>query len=292
MVEGKGLTAYVFWGSAALVLLFSPRERAFLLRPASWALGFAGLAVPALWFTVVLGGAGQGTRMATELLSKLFAEGLGAYALKLVAYPAEVLARLLPLSGLAALFLWRRPAARRELAADPVLRTALAILLLAFLPYWLAPQSHVRYLAPILPLAALGVAVAIFRCGEPPLAVAAKWLWAAVALKLLLLTAALPWYQDHYRGRNYAEAAQAIVARTQGRPLYVTDVSASGLSVTAHLNLLRRPLPPLVWTPREWSEGYVIAYTDDPAQGRLAEHYRLGGDDLYLLCRGSACAPQ
>ncbi|HSD60685.1 MAG TPA: glycosyltransferase family 39 protein [Burkholderiales bacterium] len=288
----KGLTAYVFWGSAAFVLLFSPRERAFLLRPASWVLGFAGLAVPALWFTVVLGGGGQGTRMAAEIVSKLAAEGLAAWGLKLLAYPADVLARMLPLSLLAAWYLRRSPEARRELAADPVLRTALAILLLAFLPYWLAPQSHVRYLAPILPLAALGAAVAIFRCGEPAVAVTVKWLWAAVVLKLLLLAVALPWYQEHYRGRNYAEAAQAIFARTRGQPLYVTDVSASGLSVTAHLNLLRLPQPPLLWPPRDWGEGFIIARTDDPALGRVAERYRLGGDNLYLLCRGSACAQQ
>lgn len=286
----KGLTAYVFWGTAALVLLFGERERAFLLRPASWALGLAGLALPVLWFTLVLGGGGQGTRMVAEILAKLSAEGLAAWALKLAAYPAEVVARLAPLSLLAALFLWRRPEARRGLAADPLARTALAILLAGFLPYWLAPQSHVRYLAPVLPLAALAGALAIYRCGGRPMALTLKWLWAAVALKLALLAVALPWYQDHYRGRNYAEAAREIHARTQGRPLYVTDVSASGLSVSAHLNLLRRPAPPLQWPPREWSEGFVIARANDPALGRAAQHYRLGGDDLYLLCRGAACA--
>ena len=285
----KGLTAYVFWGSAAFVLLFSPRERAFLLAPASWALGLAALAVPALWFTLVLGGSGQGTRMAAEILSKLTAEGLAAWALKLAAYPAEVLARMLPLSLLAALFLWRSPGARRELAADPLLRTALAIFLLGFLPYWLAPQSHVRYLAPVLPLAALAGAVAIRRCGERPAAVTLNWLWAAVALKLAVVALALPWYQAHYRGRNYAEAARDIAAQVRDRPLYVTDVSASGLSVTAHLNLLRRPLAQLTFPPAQWSEGFVIAYTSDPALGRLARRYRLGGDDLYLLCRGASC---
>jgi hypothetical protein len=67
------------------------------------------------------------------------------------------------------------------------------------------------------------------------------------------------------------------------------NVSASGLSVAAYIDTARLPLPPLVIPPAQWSAGFVIAYEPDPQLGDIAEKYRLGGNDIYLLCRGDAC---
>jgi len=106
----------------------------------------------------------------------------------------------------------------------------------------------------------------------------------------LLVLAVFPYYQERYRGAGYAIAARQIFARTAGHPLYANNVSASGLSVAAHIDVLRLPQPPLVFPPAEWSTGFVMSYSADPALGEVAEHYRLGGNDLYLLCRGAACA--
>jgi len=33
----------------------------------------------------------------------------------------------------------------------------------------------------------------------------------------------------------------------------------------------------------------VLSYTPNPELGEVRYHYQLGGDDLYLLCRGAAC---
>jgi len=49
------------------------------------------------------------------------------------------------------------------------------------------------------------------------------------------------------------------------------------------------PAPPLTWPPAQWDDGFVIAYVPDPKLGQVVERYRLGGNDLYLLCRGTAC---
>jgi hypothetical protein len=70
------------------------------------------------------------------------------------------------------------------------------------------------------------------------------------------------------------------------------NVSASGLSVAAYIDTARLPLPPLVIPPAQWSAGFVIAYEPDPQLGDIAEKYRLGGNELYLLCRGAACTAQ
>jgi hypothetical protein len=116
-----------------------------------------------------------------------------------------------------------------------------------------------------------------------------NWFAALLAVKLALVLAVFPYYQRTYRGENFALAAQAILERTQGHALYTTNVSASGLSVAANLDILRLSAPPIAWPPREWETGFVISYTPDPGLGRVVKQYRLGGKVLYLLCRGAAC---
>ena len=101
-----------------------------------------------------------------------------------------------------------------------------------------------------------------------------------------------PLYQARYRGANYAETAQIIRDRTQGPALYTNNVSASGLSVAAHINVARLPQPPLTFPPTKWVDGFVMAYEPDPKLGEVAAQYRPGGNVFYLLCRGAACAAQ
>lgn len=281
----KALTAYVFYAGAALVLLLRGHAR-FLLGPASLALHALALAIPLLWFRVVMTSSGQGTRMFSEIVAKLMPERFGDYLLKLVAYPLETLLCLAP-AGLLALWL----IARRRVGArgDRHLLTAALIFTIGFLPYWLAPHSHVRYLLPLYPLAGLVIARVIWLAGEGALATTRRWLIGLIAVKLAVVLVAFPLYQQHYRGANYAEAAQAITARTAGFPLYTLNVSASGLSVTAYIDVARLPQQPLAFPPADWKEGFVLAYEPDEKTGTVAEQYRLGGNTLYLLCRGAAC---
>jgi hypothetical protein len=49
---------------------------------------------------------------------------------------------------------------------------------------------------------------------------------------------------------------------------------------------------PLGFPPAEWQDGFALAYEPDEKIGRIAAQYRLGGNELYLLCRGAACAAQ
>ena len=237
-------------------------------------------------------GSSQALRFASEIGAKLVPPGIVEWLWKLVAYPLETVLRLLPASGVALYLLARRPAARATLREDPVARTALWIALLGFLPYWLAPQSHFRYLLPIVPLLAIVFAALIDHGGERLRNVSFRLMWAVVAVKIVFVTIAFPQYQERYRGANYFAAAQAILERTAGHALYANDSSASGVAVTAHIDVARLPQPPLVSPPAEWSNGFVIAYAPNPQLGAVAAQYRLGGNDLYLLCRGTACNPE
>ena len=284
----KALTAYVFYGTAALVLFLRREHRSFLLGPASWAIHLVALALPLAWLFSVPDNTGQGGRMFAEILAKLAPTDWKDYALKLVAYPADTAARLAPALFIAGYYAWRGRAAApgRDLQSH----TALWIAVLGYLPYWLAPQSSIRYLMPLYPLAGLLIARALWEAGAPAVVVTRRWLIAVVALKLALVLILFPYYQERYRGRNYEAAASDIQRRATGQPLYTKNDSASGLSVTAHLDVLRLPAPPLTFPPAQWESGFVLAYAPDAELGRVAAEYRLGGNTLYLLCRGAACA--
>jgi len=281
----KAFTAYAFYGLAVLVLLARPKCRRFLLSAPSLGLAAAALAFPLLWLSL-LPSQGQGGRMFAEILSKLAVPGLGDYARQLVGFPLEAMLRMAPVSVLAVYHLLRGKVARDD--ADSF-RTAFWMAFLNLLPYWLSPQSGIRYILPIYPLFALAFAGALWRTGEQGLKISLRWIGGFVGLKLVLFLVLFPWYQSHYRGENYLKAAQEIMRETAGFPLFVADVSSSGLSVAGYLDVLRLPQAPLVFPPEKWSSGYVISYAENPALGKTFRTFKLGGDRLYLLCRGEAC---
>lgn len=283
----KVQTAYLFYGVALLALLADREQRRFLLGRSSLALHGAAVAGFLAWH----GALSHGTQAATTLFDigyKFRTADGAAYLAQLGTFPLETLARFLPASAVALYFLLRRRC-RPDTAAFPAAPLR-AMLLINYLPYWLAPQSHIRYVMPLYPLFALFIAHLLWQAGKPALRAATYWMAATVALKFALGLWAFPAYQERFRG-DYAATARDIVGRTAGFPLYATDVSASGLSVAAHVNTLRRPAPPLRFPPERWESGFVLAYAENPALGQVAHRYALGANDLYLLCRGAACRP-
>ena len=283
----KNFTAFVFYGAAVFVLLLGKDSRRFLLGPASLAVHAGGVAAIAIWLGVVPANEGQGPRMFKEIVDKFGFTGVLDYLVKLATYPLITALEVAPAALLALYYARKRPWEGDP--ARPALITAAAITALNYLPYWLAPQSAIRYLIPLYPLAALVFARVIWSAGPAAQATTIRWLGALLAIKLALVLAIFPYYQKTYRGENYALAAKSILDRIQGHPLYTTNVSASGLSVAANLDIMRLPAPPVAWPPPQWDAGFVISYTPDPGLGRVVEQYRLGGNNLYLLCRGAAC---
>lgn len=287
----KTLTAYVFYGAAGLVMLVRSDYRRFLLGPASIAVHVAGLAAAAVWLGFVVGGEGHGQWMLREVLLKLVPEGVGTYLLRLlVTYPADLLLRLSPPCALALYLLWRRRVTAPE-TTGASFRTALALAGLNLLPYWLAPQGGIRYLIPIFPLFALVFARLIWRSGAGALQLMVRWLAVILVMKLVFVLAIFPYYQAKYRGKNYLEVAEEVRSRAGDRRLYVNDLSATGLSVATHIDVLRLPAPPLAWPPEDWDDALLLTGTPQAAKDHVIVKYRLGGNDLYLVCRGSACAP-
>ena len=111
-----------------------------------------------------------------------------------------------------------------------------------------------------------------------------------LVLKIVGMTFLFPYYQHHYRGENYARAARDILTVTAGHPLYTNDVSASGMSVAAHIDAYIHPEPALKRPPAHWESGFVLEYEEDARIGQTYKRYPLAANNLYLLCRGAACA--
>ncbi|OGS81037.1 MAG: hypothetical protein A2Z94_04655 [Gallionellales bacterium GWA2_55_18] len=286
----KALTAYIFYGGVLFVLLFDAQQRRFLLHWRTLPILLLTYAGPFIWYAIIPGGSAQGKRMFDELTYKFVKPTLFEYAGKLTGFPIEVLVWLSPLT-LLAIYLWLRKRNRKEVSATHQLLfiSACWMFLLNFLPYWVSPRGGMRYLMPIYPLLALVAARIIWQSGEAALMLARKWIIAALVLKFAVALVVFPYYQSHYRGQNYDETAADILTLVQKQPLYTTNSSAAGLSVTAYLNKRRVPAPVLQLPPANWSSGFVVALSVDETPGQVYKKYRLGGDDLYLLCRGEAC---
>jgi 4-amino-4-deoxy-L-arabinose transferase-like glycosyltransferase len=284
----KAFTAYVFYGTAGFVLLWQRETRRFLLSPRSLLVFALALVVPGLWFASIPHGSNS-AGMLDEITRKLSAQDMTAYLLHLLEYPLEVMLRLSPAVLLALYLVVRR---RVTVAEDalPQFRAAAWIAVLAFLPYWLSPQSSIRYLLPVYPLIALVCARLIWRAGDAARVLALRWFAAVIALKFAFALVLFPAYQAHYRGENYAQAAQVVIARTQGFPLYVTDVRSVGIAIAAYIDIARFPQAPLTFPPQAFDSGFVLSMEADAQMGEVAETYTLAADKIYLLCRGAACA--
>lgn len=284
----KAFTAYVFYGTAALVLLWQRPARNFLLSPPALLIFASALIVPFAWFATLPPVGGHGSSMLGEIVRKLSAVNTPGYFTQLASFPFEAAFRLSPAALLAAYLLLRKRVTQPETA--PVhFRAALLITGLCFLPYWLSPQSSIRYLLPIYSLIALVGARIVWRAGEPGRALALRWFAGIIAFKFVFALLLVPYYQSHYRGENYAQAAQEIMRRTGSFPLYATDHRSIGLNIVGHIDIQRWPRAPLVRPPADWSEGFVLAPNADETLGRTAETYRVAGDQTFLLCRGAAC---
>lgn len=279
----KTFTSYVFYGVvfAALVI----QNRAFLLSWRVIALHLIAFSFPLFWYALILGGGGgQSHFMLSEAAGKYTELNLKEYAGTLASYPFEVLLRLSPAAPIA--LYYYKHSKMQEMPRW--WKAALLSCVVGLLPYWFAPVSAARYLMPLYPLFALTIAWPIWCAGERAVSTASRWFIGMIALQWALTLVIFPYYQQHFRGENYYTTAQNIMRETGDLPLYATDASAAGMSVVAYIDSMNTR-PALMAPPEHWQNGYVISYQASPELGTVYRQYKLGGDTMYLLCRGTAC---
>ena len=286
----KVQTAYLFHALSLVVLCARPEYRATLLRASPIAAHVLGIVAFLAWHYVATGGANLDDT-AHHLLQKSSTVDFGDYARQLILFPLETFSRFLPASALAAWFWYRR---RRQPAIDALqgdgfpVAILIGLIALNWLPYWLGPRSHMRYILPLYPLFSLLLAWLIARTGESRIKQTVYWLAVVIALKYVFGLWVFPAHQQKFRGDQMATAAR-IEHMSQGFALYSNDDSATGLAVTARIDERRYPRAPLKRPPKTWTDGFVLNYAPDTALGQVAEVVALRNDKIYLLCRGAAC---
>ena len=82
---------------------------------------------------------------------------------------------------------------------------------------------------------------------------------------------------------------QDILRVSRNKDLYVSDDSATGLSVTARLDELLMPHKTLSRPTHHWTDGLLIARSPAVENTEIYKTYSLGSHQLYLLCRGNGC---
>lgn len=281
----KAFTAYIFYGTAVLVLLWQRPQRAFLLSPASLLIMASALIVPAAWFMSIPRVGSSSSSMLSEIMGKLAAGDGAGYLLRLATYPLDTAIWLSPLV-LLTVYLVLRKRVRQPDESPVYFQTALWIMALSILPYWLAPQGGIRYLLPIYPFIALVCARLIWRAGSQALAL--RWFAGIIALKFIVVLIVFPYYQSHYRGENYVVAAHDIMKQSVGYQLYADDTRSVSENIVSEIDLQRLPLPPLKMPPANWDNGFLLTMEPDGAS-QIFGKLRIAYDDVYLMCRGAAC---
>lgn len=285
----KAFTAYIFYATVIFVLFWQRDSRNFLLSPLSLLILCSTLIVPYAWFSSLPRMGAQRASMLGEIAEKLSAQDGLSYLQRLITYPLETALWLAPATLLAVYLLLRKRVWQAETEAA-IFKCALFITGLSILPYWIAPNGGIRYLLPIYPMVALVCARIIWRAGEPARELALRWFAGVIAFKFLFALVLFPYYQNSYRGENYVTTAHTIGQRTSGFPLYGTDLRSIGENIIGQIDINRLPLPPVQQAPENWDNGFWLGSVADERIGKLVEKYVVAKDELYLLCRGTACA--
>ncbi|MHB0872418.1 MAG: ArnT family glycosyltransferase [Acidithiobacillus ferrooxidans] len=278
----KALTVYVFYGVAVLVVTYRTRGWRFLFSWPSWGIHLLALVVPVLWYAMAPAGGTMAHGMFDDIIGKLQGQGLLDYLHQFFVFPAQTFGQLLPVGGVVLYALLRRyPISRMN---DPQVRTALWIAGVNYLPYWLSPQSGIRYLMPLYGIVALVLAGWVVDA-EKTRRLAVKWMMAAILLKYFFALWAFPAYTDRFRP-HISAIARDVLMQTHGAPLYVTNAAWVGIGVTADIDLAIRPHPPLVTPPSNLANGFVISYPGAVPPGYTVVSRYQG---VWLLCRGTVC---
>ena len=155
------------------------------------------------------------------------------------------------------------------------------------IPYWLAPTTVIRYVQPLYPFIAVIFAVVIYQAGEAWLRQTLGWLVVGSIINVGLMIWWYPYDQTVRKGNAHAIAVDVL--RIVGeQPLYTNNSGSGGLRVTAELNIIRYPAPPLHAIGPNYN-GYALVNEPTDLPGLVVATYKMGGITVYLKCNGQHC---
>lgn len=282
----KALTGYVIYGTTLLALFLNPQHRRFMLKPTFITWHLVAFSFPLVWSLGISQGE-QGGDMLVDISNKWNDLTLKTIFFNIILYPIDTLARFLPASLLAIWALVTRTKDKTKQPEDYKTWVTIAVIaLINYLPYWLAPMTRARYILPLYPLISLCLTYLIVTY-RPKLV---KPLLAGLTVFIILKYAAVfGGYEKHLIDKEgqAIEVAKDIQRRVEnsGFPLFSEADTAPGLSISAELDILRYPKPPITRVPHDFSKGYVLSYLENPRYGTIATTYQVGRYQIFLYFR-------
>jgi len=279
----KALTAYIFYGVAVLVAAYTTRHWRFVFSWSAIAVNAITLALPFVWVVLISSDQPHAPGVLNDILAKLAPDGVLSYLSQFVSFPIHALTQYFPV---AAVLLFA--AYRKQLKIDwsaPLTQAAALIVFINFLPYWLSPQSGMRYILPLSGIAAIFFSTILIK-NESASKLALKWIMAFIALKWFFSLWAFPFYTEQKRP-NIDAISTDILHIVGDSPLYIHNVAWAGIAVATDITTKTLPRDPLVFPPSDATTGYLIDYEDTPIPSgwTVVKTYR----DVRLLCIGAAC---
>jgi 4-amino-4-deoxy-L-arabinose transferase-like glycosyltransferase len=280
----KAYTSYVFYAGTWFILALSRENRKFLFSKSSLLLHGMAFIFPIIWYLKVSEGA-HGSAMVSDITARFQLSNLFSYMLKIVFFPIDIFLRWLPVSGLLLYFGWGKiNQAIFKAIQDPKILILFGIILINLLPYWIAPEARIRYIMPLYPFIAIGLAYGILTLEAKKLK-SIFWVFVVIiGARFGLGLWGFPYYEKHYRG-NYENIAADILSIVKEEPLYADDDNAPGINITAIIDAKLLPKAILVRPPIDKPSGYLLSKKMGVKNTTLKKIYYLGRHPLYLLKR-------
>jgi 4-amino-4-deoxy-L-arabinose transferase-like glycosyltransferase len=280
----KSLTPFAIWYSALLILSWDHKNKRLHFSRAVWLTLPIPLSIALIWFGVVNQHHQMGQSMVGDVIQKVFAsKSIVSYLKKIIIFPFSTALNLSPWVPLSLFIL----IIKRRIDHLFIQRLSW-IIIINILPYWLAPQSHIRYLIALYPLIGIVCAYLLWEQNENWYKWINRLLFVVVGLKLLFGIIIYPYYQIKIRGLNYVELAHDLLKTVEGLPIYTNDGRSVGLNIVNELDKENYPKQFITLPPVKWKEGMLISINELPNY-HLYKTIKVTGDTIYIYCQGTAC---
>jgi 4-amino-4-deoxy-L-arabinose transferase-like glycosyltransferase len=278
----KALTSFVFLFSALFITALIDKKLAYLgkvLLPVFVVL--SGLLIWC-WYAIAPTGEQMATGMFSDIVDRYLSIDFSVFFSHLLVFPFETVLNLLPVSAFLLYLGFKR---KMPLTPNSLVKTLGLIALIGFLPYWIAPSSHSRYLMPIYGIVAIYFTLLIQDDLDLIRRVRKFIVW-IVLFKLAFAFVLFPAYTKAFRPPidHWAQNVKEIVA---DKTLYSVDQTWIGISVVDTFNRLIYPRPPVVRAYGDVESGYILSNTNREDLGVLVKSF---DNKLFLYCFGVECA--
>ncbi len=275
----KAMTAYVFFVLTALVCAYEFRNWRFLLRPLPVMLFAASLLTPWLWGHISGGAASHTSGLVHDITQKFTHFDVVAYLRHIVGFPLHNATRVMPL-GLLVLWL----AFRRRLPpvrTRPV-RTILLIIGVNYLPYWLAPESSMRYVIIFYGWVTLAFTFWLVSARQHVQHTAMLIMVGTLVLKVPYSLWLLPHFKQEGPHRDQRAVAADILRIAGDKPIRTLNHAAEGIGVAAYIDMATSEKR-FVLSPKPGDRDvFIMTYGPRPSYGAPVKTYKLHNTPIYL----------